>query len=48
MLKEERFRLDIRKNVVFFYNTGSEALAQVVQKGGGCLLSGSGRRGSEH
>jgi len=31
-LKEERLRLDIRKN--FFYSKGGEALAQVAQRGG--------------
>jgi len=31
-LKEERLRLDLRKN--FFYSKGGEALAQVAQRGG--------------
>ena len=30
--------MDIRKKV--FYSKGSEALAHVAQRGGGCLISG--------
>ena len=37
-LKEERFRLDMRK--MFFYSKGSEALEQVAQRGGRCPVSG--------
>ena len=33
-LKEERFKLDIRKR--FFYAEGGETLAQVAQRGGRC------------
>lgn len=36
-LKERRFRFAIRK---FFYNKGGEALVQVAQRGGGCLIPG--------
>jgi len=37
-LKEGRYRLEIRKK--FFYNKGGEALAQVVQRGGGYSIPG--------
>ena len=37
-LKEGRFRLNIRKKV--FYSKDGEALAQVAQRGGGCLVPG--------
>jgi len=37
-LKEERFRLDIRKKV--FYAKSSEALEQVPQRCGGCPVPG--------
>ena len=37
-LKEGRLRLDIRNK--FFYTESGEALAQVVQRGGGCPVPG--------
>jgi len=47
-LKDGRFKLGIRK---FFYGKNSEALAQVVQKGGGCPIAentqGQAHQGSE-
>lgn len=36
ILKEGRLRLDIRNN--FFYNSGYEALEQIAQRDGGCLV----------
>ena len=39
MVKEGRFRLDIRKNF-FFYSKGGEALERVAQGCGGCLVLG--------
>jgi len=49
-LKEGRFRLGIRE--VFFCNKGSEALAQVAQRCGGCSvpghIQGQAGWGSEH
>ena len=55
-LKVGRFKLDIRKKLFlfcfFFYNEGSEALAQVTQRGGECLIPGDTQsqagQGSEH
>ena len=41
--EEERFRLDIRKTVV--YDRGSEAQAQVAQRGGGCPEDTQGQVG---
>ena len=50
-LKEERFRLNIRKSF-FFYSKSGETLEQVTQKGGGCPIPGDIRGqdgwGSEH
>jgi len=39
VLKEGRFRLDIRKK--FFYNEGGETLAQVAQRGSGGPIPGN-------
>jgi len=48
--KEGRFRADTRKR--FFYDAGGEALAQVAQRGGRCLIpaniQGQVGWGSEH
>jgi len=38
-LKEDRFRLDIRKK--FIYNEGGASLAQVAQGGGRCPIPGT-------
>jgi len=50
-VKEERFRLNIRKSF-FFYSKSGETLEQVTQKGGGCPIPGDIRGqdgwGSEH
>jgi len=32
--------MDRKSKVVFFYYNGSEALAQVAQRAGGCCVSG--------
>ena len=41
-LKEGRFKLDIRKNVFFFFffNKDGEALELIAQRDGGCTVSG--------